>query len=303
MTNQTINPITILFLKQDNIEIGLLPQLGGCIAFAKYNNIDFMRPWTGELTARRTCCYPLVPYSNRLANGQFSFTNQTYSLLKNFGDHPHSIHGVGWQQPWQITYVADNIAEITLCYQPLQSRHGWPFAFKAKQRFTLDTNSLLVEIQIQNQHPLTAPIGFGWHPFFPKHDHLDLTFQAEQVLINDSNMLPEKIIAVPKQWDFSQTMMVEQQTLDNCFINWQRQATLTWPNKQLSLSITASENLPHLVVMNPPATFGEYIAVEPVSHLNNALNASDPTSQGIQYLATNQTLSAWMKLSLSQAMS
>ena len=44
--------------------------------------------------------FPLVPYANRIAQGRFAFDGADHQLPRNFGDHPHSIHGFGWQASW-----------------------------------------------------------------------------------------------------------------------------------------------------------------------------------------------------------
>ena len=51
---------------------------------------------------RLAACYPLVPYSNRIRDARLRFGNADHALTRNFGDHPHAIHGVGWQRAWRI---------------------------------------------------------------------------------------------------------------------------------------------------------------------------------------------------------
>lgn len=291
MENNKYDKLNILFIKQGNIEVGLLPELGGTIAFAKFDNIDFMRPWNGELTPRRTCCYPLVPFSNRIANGRFSYRNQDYQLAKNFGDHPHTIHGVAWQKPWQaIEHLAN---KVTLFYEHTPQLSGdWPFAFTVTQQFEIVDDSLLVSMTIENKEAFTTPIGFGWHPFFPRHDGVSLQFNADKVVLNNDLMLPEKVSDISHDWDFSQIKPLGEPKLDNCFVNWQHNALIKW--QHLTLSLTASDILSHLVVMTPPN--GHFFAVEPVSHINNAINSADPEKQGIHFLTSGKTLSGWMRL-------
>lgn len=301
MDYKQVDQLKILFIKQDNFEVGILPELGGSIAFAKYNNIDFMRPWTGELTPRRTCCYPLVPFSNRIDNGKFSFNGKLYQLDKNFGSHPHTIHGVAWQRPWQVLEL--NEAKVVLYYDhvpEIDKSNSWPFAFSVTQQIELSQNSLLMTMSIKNTDVQTIPVGFGWHPFFPRHDEVLLQFSAEHVVLNNQSMLPEKIVPLQDKWNYQTLRPLGEPNLDNCFVNWQGQAMIHWPNKKLSLVLTASKTLSHLVVMTPESPMNTFFAVEPVSHINNAINSLEPKKQGICFLAAGQTLSGWMRLHIME---
>lgn len=300
MVANSLDQLTISFLKNDDIEIGFIPQLGGSIAFAKYHNIDFMRPWTGELTPRRTCCYPLVPFSNRIAYGQFNFLENDYQLAKNFEDHPHTIHGIAWQRVWNIIEYKQNKAVISYQHLPEKNDHdkrGWPFAFLVTQQIEIIKNKLLISMKIENQDSDIMPVGFGWHPFFPRYDEVELQFSASKVVLNDEGMLPKSIDNIPNDWDFKLKRKLDYPQLDNCFVNWQQTATISWPNKKLKLKMQVSENLKHLVVMTPAAP-ANFFAVEPVSHINNAINAPVPTDKGIKYLSSGESITGWFSLSL-----
>ena len=301
MKDKNVSNINILFIKKGNIEIGLLPELGGSIAFAKYKNTDFMRAWTGELTPRRTCCYPLVPFSNRIAKGQFSFAGKSYQLARNFDDHPHTIHGIAWQKPWEvIKHLEDKIILRYVHQTNIDGIKGWPFSFSVTQKIEIFENSLLLKMDITNCDNLDMPVGLGWHPFFPRYDKVLLQFNAEQVVINNDNMLPEKIIDIPDNWNYHKQKTLGEPNLDNCFVNWNREAVIQWPNKNLSLKLTATKNLTYLVVMTPSAPMNTFFAVEPVSHINNAINSKTPLQQGIYILPSNKTLSGEMRMQLCE---
>ena len=94
---------------------------------------------------------------------------QQYLLDRNFGDHPHAIHGVGWQRVWTVAAVGSTRATLTLRHDAVgEQARSWPFAFAAEQRFTLTPDALLVELAVRNLHPSPAPAGLGLHPYFPR---------------------------------------------------------------------------------------------------------------------------------------
>ena len=72
--------------------------------------------------------FPLVPYANRIAHGRYVVDGQSYQLPLNFGDHPHSIHGFGWQRPWQVLEQSGHDVRLE------QTHHGdagWPWAWRS----------------------------------------------------------------------------------------------------------------------------------------------------------------------------
>ncbi len=299
-TTTQLSDVEIHFLKAGAVEIGLAPALGGAISHAKINHVDFMRPWTGERTPRRTAGYPLVPYSNRIANACFEFEGNTYQLERNFGDHPHSLHGVVWQRCWQFERISEAKAKMTFSHRPQnEGAENWPFAFDVTQEFEVRADGLLVKMIFTNKDDKEAPVGLGWHPFFPRHDRVLLQYQAQTVFLNDENMLPKPAEAISEEWDFSESKILSYLGLDNCFVGWDGSATLVWPNQKIKLTMTASPNLSHLVVMTPPLP-NNFFAVEPVSHANNAINMSNPEQQGIQIVAAGQSAQCWMSLKVEE---
>src|SRR6476469_9371793 len=63
-------------------------------------------------------CFPLVPYCNRIDQGRFRWGGRQYQLARNFGDHPHTIHGIGWQRAWAIAEAAADTATLVLDHAP-----------------------------------------------------------------------------------------------------------------------------------------------------------------------------------------
>ena len=72
-----------------------------------------------------------------------------YQLEPNFGDHPHTIHGVGWQRAWVVEEVGPRSVTLSLEHRPDPS---WPFAFSAEIGYSLSDAALTVTIQMTNRH-------------------------------------------------------------------------------------------------------------------------------------------------------
>ena len=90
--------------------LDLEPECGGTIRALYLTSssepVHLLRPTPAEAIAARevgsTACYPLVPFSNRIKDGLFSFRNQQYRIAPNRLPHPHPMHGHGWQGSWEV---------------------------------------------------------------------------------------------------------------------------------------------------------------------------------------------------------
>ncbi|MEO5697638.1 MAG: aldose 1-epimerase, partial [Burkholderiaceae bacterium] len=131
------------------LRLALRPDLGGCIAGFWHRNAPILRsaePATLN-TSRGAASYPLLPYSNRLAYRKFRWKGRDYTTSANYDDSPHSVHGLGWQRPWEI--VSSSALEVVL-----RLRHAgdadWPFAFEVSQYFALTPQTLSVQMVFTN---------------------------------------------------------------------------------------------------------------------------------------------------------
>lgn len=241
--------------------------------------------------------YPLVPFSNRIAYGRFAWDGQTYQLSRNFGDHPHSIHGVGWQSAWQVMEVTDSSVDLALDWAARREQvHHWPFPFAATLRYALDSSGLSVALGMTNRWSRHAPAGLGLHPYFPRLPGASLQFRATGVWLNGTDSLPQAHVPVPPDWDHTAGKPVGSVVLDNLFTGWDRTARLSLGGGP-TLHLTAEEAFERLVVYTPEGK--DYFCVEPVSHMTDAINRLDqPNRGGLHILAPGETFHSRVKLNL-----
>ncbi|OCX91151.1 MAG: aldose epimerase [Pseudomonas sp. CO183] len=277
-----------LHLTRGGFQLAVRPALGGAITRFAFDGFDLLRPWDGSEQVRRTGCFVLAPYSNRVADGRFDFDGSSHQLRRNSADHALPIHGVAWKRAWQLDERGADHLLLSLSHDPCEGENAadWPFAFHLSQRLQLLDDGLALELRLHNRDSRPMPAGLGWHPYFPRHAGVELQFTAEAVWLADEQQLPLHQAAIPASWDFRQLRAVDEPGLDNNFSGWNGQARLCWPEQRLSLAIEAGPGLQHLIVYTPPAVQG-FIAVEPVSHANGALNRG---AEGLEILAPGQTL-------------
>jgi aldose 1-epimerase len=297
----------LLALNSGRFTAGVSPLLGGSLVYfslADDRGIEFVRPTLvralAEKNVRNTAGYPLVPYSNRIGDGRFRFEDVAYQLDVNSSIPMHPIHGLGWLRGWNVrnfksvrTARASTESRVTLALTHVASGdadRAWPWSFEAVQNFELDDERLRWSIALTNRDTRAMPAGIGMHPFFPKTAHTEVRFPVKSVWRNNDRMLPLGRTPVPAEWNFAARRPVGELNVDNCFGGWSREATIIWPEQRWGVAIRADDVFSHLVVYTTPAR--DNIAIEPISHANNAVNLKDTYNDtGLVVLEPGETLS------------
>jgi aldose 1-epimerase len=239
-------------------------------------------------------CFPLVPYANRIGFGHLTWEGRSYALAHNFGDHPHTIHGIGWQRAWAVTQVSRSAVSLALSHA---GDAAWPFAFDATVGYALAGPTLTVALAVTNRHALAAPAGLGIHPYFPKRSGAAVRFDANGAWENGPDALPARHGPVPAAWSHSRPLPVAGSRLDNCFTGWNR--TVEIDAGPGSLLIEASAAFGDLQVFTP--SWAEFFCVEPVTHTPDAINRPGLSpDQAMASLAPGETLAGSIRLTLTR---
>jgi aldose 1-epimerase len=171
---------------------------------------------------------------------------------------------------------------------------AWPFDFRATQVLRLSDHSLEMQLSLTNLNDAPVPAGLGWHPYFVKRPDSRLAFAA----CGRWEMGPDQL---PTALDSHSglDLAVVQLAVDHCFEGWQ--GPLHWTNSSLRVSLESDLN--RLVVFTRPEL--SCIAIEPVSHANNAFNRlalsdGDPHASGVRILAPEETFVATMKIMVQE---
>lgn len=282
-----------LLLQHGPIRCELRPDLGGCIAGLWHAGVPVLRSTPGDAlhSVRQSGCYPLVPFSNRIAHATLLWQGTGHPLVRNFAPEPHAIHGVGWQRPWEVLEDSPTMALLAHEHRP---DAAWPFAYDASQTLVLRENGMELSLSVTNQSGKPAPLGLGWHPYFVKRPGARLRFSATGRWDMGEDKLPTTL-----QPHGGIDGLTEALEVDHCFEGWNGEATLD--DEQLRLRIRSG--LPRLVVFTRPDR--DTVAIEPVSHASNALSrvaqGMDATQLGVHVLEPGATLTAQMQIDIEAA--
>lgn len=285
---------TSLRLRCAELLCEIKPELGGCLAGLWLGDVPVLRSTHAQdlHSVRQAASYPLVPFSNRLAHATLQWQGTDHPLVRNFAPEPHAIHGVGWQRPWAVLEASDTFALLSFEHT---ADAAWPFDFDASQAFKLEPGALEMSLSITNQSAVSAPVGLGWHPYFVKRVRSHVAFAATGRWEMGEDKLPTRRSA-------SGGLDVDCSALevDHCFDGWN--GTLELRDEVLHTTLTSS--LRRLVLFTTPER--DTLAVEPVSHVNNAMNrmaqpGASAEDLGVVILQPGQTFSCEMRIAVERA--
>jgi aldose 1-epimerase len=104
--------------------------------------------------------YPLIPWSNRVAGGRFTFAGHEWELPDRWLDGT-ALHGLVCRRPWRLEGATPTTAELALDVTTP------PWTLACAQTFELAAGGLMQRISVRNEGAGPVPVGLGIHPWFP----------------------------------------------------------------------------------------------------------------------------------------
>ncbi len=284
---------TMLELNSDEYRVLIDPERGGSLAafeWAGHAILRASRP--GPMS--KTACFPLVPFSNRIANGKFTLAGQDFQIAPNAHavDANNPIHGFGWLSAWDVVSADASSAVIEHSF----SGGEWPWRYVAQQHVSLKEDGLTLKLQVTNVDETAMPAGLGFHPYFPRK--ADTTYHGLHTgeWLVDDGRLPVQLTETPEPQDWWNGRPVGSRIVDTVYTGRTGPLKLFWPDIAAKATILPSDNLPFTVVYTPSGQ--DFFCVEPVSHETDAVNKRNGV---MVMLAPGETMSASMQIKVEAA--
>ena len=279
-----------LILRAGNLRLDLRPNLGGSIAGLHWieggGERPILRPSPDVLDqVLDAACFPLVPFCNRIRGGSFTFRGREVRLPLNMAGEPSPIHGQGWQNPWRVESSDERSAVLSYRHE----RSDWPWAYEARQDFTLDEDGLSIRLSCRNIDDQPMPCGLGQHPYFPCGPETRIDTDVEVAWTIDAEVLPVDKVPAEGRYDLKDRAVCGRD-LDNGFGGWGGEAVLRDPDWPYQVSVFSPE-AKFFQLYSPPS--GGICVAEPVTHANAALNAPEAEwpELGMQVLDPGEAMS------------
>lgn len=283
----------MLHLRNHAVSCRIAPELGGAVYALDYllgsEKQPLLRPTWGEAAHLITdyANWPLVPFSNRIKHGKFSFLGKDYRVPINYLGYPHASHGQAWERPWHVAAQTEDHCKLTFAFADAAL---WPFPYAATQEFRLLPNGLEHSLSLTNTGATPMPAGLGLHPYFPKTPGTTLQAAVAGLWEIDAETIPTRRVAVPPEYQFAATRPLDAARLDHCFDGYGGFMEIVWPQRPMKLQIQSSPSLKYLVVYTPQGK--DFFCAEPVSHMPDAINRWETHETGLVVLAPGETMTA-----------
>lgn len=154
-----------IVIRSQEVEATILPEKGGGISRFDFvgdgKSEPIFRPYAGQAvpTYDLLASMVLVPWSNRISNGGFSFRGNFYRLLRNLEHVDTPVHGNGFQLTWEVLGAAEDSVVLGLA-----SDGPGPFRYTARLRYHVHEASLTMSLRVGNDAAVALPFGCGFHP-------------------------------------------------------------------------------------------------------------------------------------------
>jgi aldose 1-epimerase len=216
----------------------------------------------------------LLPWPNRVKNGEFQLNSQPFSLPINEVPRNHAIHGFLYRHPFIIIEesLQENEAIFTLKNEYRGNYPGYPFCFNTTIEFRLDLNQgLLIKITIENTDQENIPVGIGWHPYFQFGETVDqyqLEMPAVKAFELDKKFIPTGNIVDYKE--FNRPATIANTKFDSSFRLLENTGKVTTkliePDRKLAIECwqeTGKDKYDYLQVYIPKHRMS--LAIEPMT--------------------------------------
>ncbi len=104
----------------------------------------------------------LLPWPNRIRNGQWAWNGEDLQLEVQSAAEPHAIHGLVAWQPWTVLDRSDRSVTVGTTVLP---HAGYPFRLAAAVDHELAADGLTCTVRVRNEGSRPAPFGAGVHPY------------------------------------------------------------------------------------------------------------------------------------------
>ncbi len=141
----------------------------------------------------------LMPWPNRLGDGRFEWSGQSWQTALTQPDEHNAIHGLVRWSPWRV--IEESADRARLEYR-LYPQPGWPWILDLAVIYVLSDDGLEVRTTAEN---LTGgagpcPFGAGWHPYLAAFgglvDDAVLAFGADTSYVSDDRGIPVRTVPV-----------------------------------------------------------------------------------------------------------
>ena len=235
---------------------------------------------------------PLLPWPNRLADGEYTFDGQALRLPIDDVVRRNAMHGLTRWANWNVVEQATDRVRMGLVIHP---RMGYPFTLDLSIEYAVAAAGLSVTTTARNLGKRALPFGAGQHPYLtvgtalvdsaslhlPAHARLEL--DAARQLPTGTLLPVDGPVDGAAKFDFRTPRVIGSLVLDDCFTTLDRGADglarvgLSDPATRRAVSMWMDASYRYVQVFSgdtlPVARRRRGLAIEPMTCPPNAFRS------------------------------
>jgi aldose 1-epimerase len=219
----------------------------------------------------------LVPWPNRIRDGQYTFEGTAYQLALTEPDKHNAIHGLCNWVRWRL--ADQGPGTVTLEYH-LPAQIGYPWWLSLRTRWTVSADGLHCDQEVTNTSDGNAPFGYSVHPYLQLPgvavDDILLHVPGRTRVLTDARLLPIGAVKVAgTEYDYTEPRRIGTAVLDTTFGDVEfgpaggSAVTIAAPSSDDSVTVWADQNFKWWQVFTGDTLTGERhrrsVAIEPMT--------------------------------------
>jgi len=263
----------VITLRAGAAEAVLLPEAGAAFARLAHDGRDLLVPIPEGGAPNRGFhgAFVMAPWTNRLDGGRIVVDGVEHRMPVNRPEEGNALHGFLREMAWSVI-EADGASATLECRFDRA-----PFVGRARLAMTLGPDRLTLSLSLTNDAAVPTPMGFGWHPFFPRPDGTRLRFSARTVFGRDARNLP----VAPRPTAGINGSFPALLGLDTHLAGWDGAAEIGWPDGRVLTLCAEGDWRSNVQTFSPRDS--SVLCVEPVSHAPDAPNRPAAAAHGAMH--------------------
>jgi aldose 1-epimerase len=165
----------------------------------------------------------LVPWPNRIVDGDYSFDGVDYQLPINERARGHALHGLVLAEEFEVVSAGPSAATLRA---KVHAQQGYPFTLAVSVEYELGADGLVTTVTATNQGAERAPYGVGPHPYItagsPMNNECVLSLPAAAVFeVEPERLTPVALtdvaVADGGAFDFRTPHVIGTQFIDHAY--------------------------------------------------------------------------------------
>jgi len=271
-------------LTNGDAQLDLRPAYGGRIGRLAFGDWEVFRPipedqndvWSGFSGGSFT----LVPFSNRIKGACFSFDGQNIQIAPHPTEAGNAMHGHGLISEWSVNQQSVSSAELV--YLHAGGQLGWPWTYRAVQRFDLNPDECCITLSVTNLSDTSMPLGMGFHPYFPFEEDVDLHFVAEKEWVGSPEEFPTGRGPVVHNFSDPKGAALWRKGKAACYDGYKGEVDIHWKSSGHRLRLASNDLLSHFIIHVPDTA--DFFCLEPVSHPTDGFNLAAQNIEDVEVL-------------------